>query len=210
MMMEKLVEWRPKYSEKTCPSATLSTTNPTWPDPGSNPGRRGGKPATNRLSYGAPEHYVNDIFVSWNRIIQMPTNGPAQLYIRNGDSNSFVLASAAVHSQAGLPGSEQVLFWVHMTQWFWTARDRNRLDWILELGSVSRRPTSCVTSSNSAFEVPASHELLQKVELISLFCIIWYSLTPWPLVRKRTIPTERPLLVGEVGVTRDVSYSKQI
>jgi hypothetical protein len=35
------------------PSATLSTTNPIWPDPGSNPGRRGGKPATNRLSYGA-------------------------------------------------------------------------------------------------------------------------------------------------------------
>jgi hypothetical protein len=38
---------------KTCPSVTLSTTNPTWPDPGSNSGRRGGKPATNRLSYGA-------------------------------------------------------------------------------------------------------------------------------------------------------------
>jgi hypothetical protein len=47
-------EWqgKPKYSEKTCPRATLSTTNPTWPDPSSNPGRRGGKPATNRLSYG--------------------------------------------------------------------------------------------------------------------------------------------------------------
>jgi hypothetical protein len=44
---------KPKYSEKTFPSATLSTTNPTWPDPGSNPGCRGGKPATNRLSYGA-------------------------------------------------------------------------------------------------------------------------------------------------------------
>jgi hypothetical protein len=44
---------KPKYSEKTCPSATLSTTNPTWPDPGSNTGRRGGKPATNHLSYGA-------------------------------------------------------------------------------------------------------------------------------------------------------------
>jgi hypothetical protein len=40
-----------KYSEKTCPSATLSSTNPTWPDPGSNTGRRGGEPATNRLSY---------------------------------------------------------------------------------------------------------------------------------------------------------------
>jgi hypothetical protein len=42
-----------KYSEKTCHSATLSTINPTWPDPGDNPGRRGRKPATNRLSYGA-------------------------------------------------------------------------------------------------------------------------------------------------------------
>jgi hypothetical protein len=45
-------EGKPKYSEKTCPSATLSTTNTTWPDLGSNPGRRGGKPATIRLSYG--------------------------------------------------------------------------------------------------------------------------------------------------------------
>jgi hypothetical protein len=27
--------------------------NPTRPDPGLNPGRRGGKPATNLLSYGA-------------------------------------------------------------------------------------------------------------------------------------------------------------
>jgi hypothetical protein len=37
---------------KTCPSATLSTTNPTWTDPGSNPGLRGEWPATNRLSHG--------------------------------------------------------------------------------------------------------------------------------------------------------------
>jgi hypothetical protein len=49
----KIVQGKPKYSEKTCPSAILSTTNPTWPDPAANPGRRGGKPATNRLSYGA-------------------------------------------------------------------------------------------------------------------------------------------------------------
>jgi hypothetical protein len=28
----------------------LSTTNPTWSDPGSNPSRRCGKPVTNRLS----------------------------------------------------------------------------------------------------------------------------------------------------------------
>jgi hypothetical protein len=42
-----------KDSEKTCPNATLSTTNPTWLDPGLNPDSHGGKPATNRLSYGA-------------------------------------------------------------------------------------------------------------------------------------------------------------
>jgi hypothetical protein len=40
-----------KYSEKTCPNAALSTTNPTC-CPDANPSRRGGKPATNRLSYG--------------------------------------------------------------------------------------------------------------------------------------------------------------
>jgi hypothetical protein len=37
---------------KSCPSATLSTTNPTWTDPGSNPGLRGGRPAANRVSHG--------------------------------------------------------------------------------------------------------------------------------------------------------------
>jgi hypothetical protein len=37
---------------KTSPSATLSTTNPTWTDPGSNPGLRGGRPAANCLSHG--------------------------------------------------------------------------------------------------------------------------------------------------------------
>jgi hypothetical protein len=37
------------------PSATFSTTNPTWIDPGANPGLRGERPATNRLSYGTAE-----------------------------------------------------------------------------------------------------------------------------------------------------------
>jgi hypothetical protein len=39
---------------------------PTWPDPGLNPGRRGGKPATNRLSYGAAGLWtLQDIKGSW-------------------------------------------------------------------------------------------------------------------------------------------------
>jgi hypothetical protein len=59
---------KPKYSETTCPSATLSTTNPTWPDPCANPGRRGGKRATNRLSYGAA-------LIGWLYISNYPNYG---------------------------------------------------------------------------------------------------------------------------------------
>jgi hypothetical protein len=40
---------------KTCPSATLSTTNTTWIYPGANPGLRGVRPATNDLSHGKAE-----------------------------------------------------------------------------------------------------------------------------------------------------------
>jgi hypothetical protein len=57
MGMEQSVESsavEPKYAEKTCPSATLSTTNPTLLDPD----RRGGKPVTNRLSYGSASFSV--------------------------------------------------------------------------------------------------------------------------------------------------------
>jgi hypothetical protein len=72
-------DWQgnPKYSEKTGPSATLSTTNPTWPDPGSNPGRRGGKPATYRLSYGAALTFtltrsIKKISAAIQRIVMAP------------------------------------------------------------------------------------------------------------------------------------------
>jgi hypothetical protein len=54
---------KPKYSEKTWPNSTLSTTNPTWPDTGSNPGRRDGKPATKRSSYGAASTYFLLIYL---------------------------------------------------------------------------------------------------------------------------------------------------
>jgi hypothetical protein len=49
--LNKNWQGKPKYSEKICHNATLSTTNPTLSDPGSNQGCRGGKLVTNRLSY---------------------------------------------------------------------------------------------------------------------------------------------------------------
>jgi phage-related protein len=62
VIVEQLVEWRlageTEVLGENLPQRHLSTTNPTWPDPGSNPGH-GGKPATNRLSYGAAVPYSN-------------------------------------------------------------------------------------------------------------------------------------------------------
>jgi hypothetical protein len=45
---------KPKCSGKTYSSAALSTTNPTWTEPGPNLGLRSGRPATNRVSHGTP------------------------------------------------------------------------------------------------------------------------------------------------------------
>jgi hypothetical protein len=42
---------------KTYPTATLSTINPTWNDPGPNPGLRGDRPSTNDLSHGTVYSY---------------------------------------------------------------------------------------------------------------------------------------------------------
>jgi hypothetical protein len=54
MMMQKLVEWLAGETEvdrENLPQCRLFITNSTcWPD--TNPGRRGGKPASNSLSYG--------------------------------------------------------------------------------------------------------------------------------------------------------------
>jgi hypothetical protein len=43
---------------KIWPSATLSTTNPTWIDPGANPGLRGERPSTNDLRHGMAFHKI--------------------------------------------------------------------------------------------------------------------------------------------------------
>jgi hypothetical protein len=54
--LEQLVEWiwqgKPKYSEETCPGATVSTTKPHMTTRSRTPDRSGGKPAINCLSYG--------------------------------------------------------------------------------------------------------------------------------------------------------------
>jgi hypothetical protein len=50
---ERFWQEKPKYSEKTCPRRHFVHHKSHLPDPGANPGRRGGKPATNRFSYDA-------------------------------------------------------------------------------------------------------------------------------------------------------------
>jgi hypothetical protein len=57
---------------KTCPSATLSTTNPTWLDPRANPGLRGERPATNDQSHGTTQ--VEAITTGWSLVQRSPTD----------------------------------------------------------------------------------------------------------------------------------------
>jgi hypothetical protein len=79
---------------KTCPSATLSTTNPTWTDPGSNPGLRGERPATNRLSHGTActVNYGKRMCERWRCTARGLTS------MRSGDENEDVDWRKAEHS----------------------------------------------------------------------------------------------------------------
>jgi hypothetical protein len=57
LRMDNLMEWRlagdTEVLGESLPQHHFFTTDPTWPDLGAKPGRRSGKPATNRLSCGA-------------------------------------------------------------------------------------------------------------------------------------------------------------
>jgi hypothetical protein len=57
-----------KYSTKTSRSATLPITNPTRRALGLNPGRRGGNPATNHLSFDTACKEVS--MVSFDKLSQ--------------------------------------------------------------------------------------------------------------------------------------------
>jgi hypothetical protein len=69
-MMMKLVEWTVLAGD-----AEVLRENLLWrhfvhhkshlPDPGANPGRRGGKPATNRFNYGAAIVQIIPIYFAW-------------------------------------------------------------------------------------------------------------------------------------------------
>jgi hypothetical protein len=68
---------------KTCPSFTLSTTNPTWTDPGSNPGLRAGRPAANRLSHGTALR-LSDTDVSLSKLdLILEREGVDSMCLRN-------------------------------------------------------------------------------------------------------------------------------
>jgi hypothetical protein len=69
---------------KTCPSVTLSTTNPIWTDVGSNPGLRGGRPASETLQVEVPRcvHtlYVACIQTSLSLCCGLNKSRPARLH----------------------------------------------------------------------------------------------------------------------------------
>jgi hypothetical protein len=67
MIVEKQMEctlaWETEVLGENLPQRHFCPSqNPTWLDPGLNSGRRGGKPATNRLSYGAAMTTVYTLF----------------------------------------------------------------------------------------------------------------------------------------------------
>jgi hypothetical protein len=69
---ENQVTWR-----KTCPSATLSTTNPTWTEPGSNPGLCDERLVTNSLRHGTapPQQRDNSCQIVKKTLSGLFTNG---------------------------------------------------------------------------------------------------------------------------------------
>jgi hypothetical protein len=69
-----MVEWYwqgkiKELREKTCPSATLSTTNPAWIDLGAKSVLHGERLATNLLSHGTAFHHLRRILLGFSLIL---------------------------------------------------------------------------------------------------------------------------------------------
>jgi hypothetical protein len=126
---------KPKYSEKTYPSARLSTTNATWHDPSSNPGRRGGKLATNRLSYNTAFpvrysfKYMFQAFCVLSFIcLTKNTRKPTECFIIQGryyrqeqfasccPAGSFFIAVTLHKSSGGNKGGVLLQQWSHSSE----------------------------------------------------------------------------------------------
>jgi hypothetical protein len=58
--MNGFLAWKTDILGKNLPQRHFVHHKSHLPDPGANPGRRGGKPATNRLSYGADRGMDNE------------------------------------------------------------------------------------------------------------------------------------------------------
>jgi hypothetical protein len=74
---------------KTCLSATLSTTNPTWIDQGANPGLRGDRPATNHLSHGVT--LPSEECVPWSDIQATDTSNVSSPLIKTKCSQCDII-----------------------------------------------------------------------------------------------------------------------
>jgi hypothetical protein len=58
-----------RTQRKTCPSATLSSTNLTWTDRGAKPGLHSERPATNHLSHGSSGSYLVTLLVNQGAVL---------------------------------------------------------------------------------------------------------------------------------------------
>jgi hypothetical protein len=68
-----------ELKRKTCPSATRSTTNPTWTEPGTNPGVHSERQVTNHLSHDTGIKVLVTIGISRPRFVPRPSKYKAEV-----------------------------------------------------------------------------------------------------------------------------------
>jgi hypothetical protein len=127
---------KPKYSgKKTCPSAILSTTNPTWTDPGPKPGLSGGRPATNRLSNGTAYLHL------------LPKSPVRQQERESTDVSAVHFCGSLVASNLTIwPTFWFVLNYLHDSKLFHKLNSYNGLQWFY---IVEHSPTEQVSATKN-------------------------------------------------------------